>query len=44
MNTDELDTMMENHLVAKDVTPAEPLAEEADEIPVKVEVFMSGSE
>ena len=43
MNTNKLETAMENHLVAKDVALAELLVEEVDETPIKVESFVSCS-
>ena len=43
MDTNELEMAMENCLMAKDVTPAEPLVEEVDETLITIEGFVSCS-
>jgi hypothetical protein len=42
MDTDELQTLLENKLAAKDVAPTEPPIEEADPV-VPAEDFVSSS-
>ncbi len=43
MDTDELQTILEDKLAAKDVVPMEPLVEEADEVLIRSEDFVSSS-
>jgi len=43
MDTDELETYMENKLAAKDVATEEPLSEEDEPTPVEQKDFVSRS-
>ena len=43
MDVDELQTLLEDMLAAKDAVPTEPPAEDEDETPVCVEDFVSSS-
>ena len=43
MDTDELQTILEDRLAVKDAIPTEPLVAEADKTPVRTEDFVSSS-